>query len=164
MPSSRGRETSLLLLRLREVRFILHSSGGICWRKLRLWEGGEREGGKRGRRGEKERERRKRRERKERERGREGGEGKGGRRVRRREEGKNETGGCDALLTITTHDWLCTIQSNIPPSPLHCVCVANMARCTVTVCSHYLNLPLKPNPLLHHYTLARVASWSNQSE
>ena len=40
LPSSRGRETSLLLLRLREVRFILHSSGGICWRKLRLWEGG----------------------------------------------------------------------------------------------------------------------------
>ena len=51
LPSSRGRETSLLLLRLREVRFILHSSGGICWRKLRLWEGGRevREGKKGGR-------------------------------------------------------------------------------------------------------------------
>ena len=68
LPSSRGRETSLLLLRLSDVRFILHSSGGICWRKLRLWEGGEgekegrekegrekgkeeRKGGKRGREG-----------------------------------------------------------------------------------------------------------------
>ena len=76
MPSSRGRETSLLLLRLRDVRFVLHSSGGICWRQLRLWgeerereeregrEGGERQKGGReeregrgGRKGRKERER-----------------------------------------------------------------------------------------------------------
>ena len=68
LPSSRGRETSLLLLRLREVRFILHSSGGICWRKLRLWEGGE--GGKEGR---------------ERRRGERGGRGK--REVRMEQEG-----------------------------------------------------------------------------
>ena len=74
MPSSRGRETSLLLLRLSDVRFILHSSGGICWRKLRLWEGGEggegvRKEGKGGRKGKERREEGK----EERKEGREGG-------------------------------------------------------------------------------------------
>ena len=91
LPSSRGRETSLLLLRLSDVRFILHSSGGICWRKLRLWDGGERKGGRKGGREEKEREGGK-GEGGRRRRGREGGEG--GRRGReRREEGKGRREG-----------------------------------------------------------------------